>query len=95
MVAFLVSDTGVGIMDADKDRIFQEFQQIENPLQRRAGGTGLGLPLSRKLAAFLGGELSVESRPGQGSVFTTVIPRRYVERRASVRENNKSALVPL
>ena len=95
MVAFVVSDTGVGIDDADKDRIFQEFQQIENPLQRRAGGTGLGLPLSRKLAAFLGGELSVESRPGQGSVFTTVIPCKYVERRASFRGESKSALIPL
>jgi signal transduction histidine kinase len=95
MVAFRVSDTGVGIADADKDRIFQEFQQIENPLQRRAGGTGLGLPLSRKLAAFLGGGLSVESRPGQGSVFTAVIHRRYVERRASTRPGSKLDTAPL
>ncbi len=81
LVAFSVADTGVGIANEDKERIFQEFTQIENPLQRRAPGTGLGLPLSRKLAAFLGGELGVESRLGHGSVFTAVIPRTYTERR--------------
>jgi signal transduction histidine kinase len=87
LVAFSVADTGVGIAEEDRDRIFQEFTQLENPLQRRAPGTGLGLPLSRKLAAFLGGELSVESRLGQGSVFTAVIPRKYVERRGSDRQD--------
>jgi signal transduction histidine kinase len=87
LVAFSVADTGVGIAKEDTERIFQEFTQIENPLQRRAAGTGLGLPLSRKLTAFLGGELSVESRLGHGSVFTAVIPRKYVERRALDRAN--------
>jgi signal transduction histidine kinase len=87
LVAFSVADTGVGIAEQDKERIFQEFTQIENPLQRRAPGTGLGLPLSRKLAAFLGGELSVESRLGQGSIFIAVIPRKYVERRAPNRQD--------
>jgi signal transduction histidine kinase len=81
LIAFSVADTGVGIAEEDRDRIFQEFTQIENPQQRRAPGTGLGLPLSRKLAAFLGGELSLDSRLGHGSVFTAVIPRKYVERR--------------
>ena len=87
LIAFSVTDTGVGIASEDKERIFQEFTQIENPLQRRAPGTGLGLPLSSKLAAFLGGELSVESRLGQGSMFTAVIPRTYVERRAPDRQD--------
>ena len=87
LVAFSVADTGVGIAEQDKERIFQEFTQIENPLQRRAPGTGLGLPLSRKLATFLGGELSVESRLGQGSIFIAVIPRKYVERRAPNRQD--------
>jgi signal transduction histidine kinase len=85
LVAFSVADTGVGIADEDRNRIFQEFTQIENPLQRRVHGTGLGLPLSRKLATFLGGELVVESRLGHGSIFTAVIPRKYVERRAADR----------
>jgi signal transduction histidine kinase len=96
-IAFSVADTGVGIADEDKERIFQEFLQIENPLQRRAHGTGLGLPLSRKLVTFLGGELLVQSRMGQGSTFTAIIPRKYVERRMSDRdvtadENNRAAL---
>jgi signal transduction histidine kinase len=86
-IAFTVLDTGVGIAAEDQERIFQEFQQIENPLQRRAHGTGLGLPLSRKLAAFLGGELSVQSQVGQGAVFTAVIPCRYSEQRASERQD--------
>jgi signal transduction histidine kinase len=87
LVAFSVADTGIGIADEDRERIFQEFTQIENPLQRRAPGTGLGLPLSRKLAAFLGGELSVESRQGEGSTFTAVIPLKYIERRALDRQD--------
>jgi signal transduction histidine kinase len=86
LVAFSVADTGVGIANEDRERIFQEFTQIENPLQRRAPGTGLGLPLSRKLAQFLGGELLVQSRLGEGSIFTAVIPRKYVERRAPDRQ---------
>jgi signal transduction histidine kinase len=96
LIAFSVTDTGVGIGEEDWDRIFQEFTQVENPLQRRAPGTGLGLPLSRKLATFLGGELGVESRLGHGSVFTAVIPRKYIERRAPDRENlpEPSPLLP-
>jgi signal transduction histidine kinase len=93
-IAFLVSDTGVGIAEADRERIFQEFQQIENPLQRRTQGTGLGLPLSRKLAAFLGGELSVQSRVGEGSVFTALIPRRYNERRGADRSEGDQTIAP-
>src|SRR5215204_3823990 len=91
-IAFSVADTGIGIADEDKDRIFQEFLQVENPLQRRAHGTGLGLPLSRKLVAFLGGELMVQSRLGQGSTFTAIIPRQYVERRGSDRDNTKDEI---
>jgi signal transduction histidine kinase len=86
LVVFSVADSGIGIAHEDRERIFQEFTQIENPLQRRAPGTGLGLPLSRKLAAFLGGELLLESRLGHGSIFTAIIPRKYVERRAPDRQ---------
>ena len=97
LIAFFVADSGVGIAEEDRDRIFQEFTQIENPMQRRAAGTGLGLPLSRKLATFLGGELVVESRVGQGSIFTAIIPRKYVERRALDREDvpDRSPLLPV
>jgi signal transduction histidine kinase/CheY-like chemotaxis protein len=78
-VIFSVSDTGVGIAPGDRDRIFEEFGQVENPLQGRVKGTGLGLPLSRKLAELLGGNISVKSEPGVGSTFFAVIPRVYHE----------------
>jgi signal transduction histidine kinase len=70
-----VRDTGIGIAPADCERIFDEFSQVETRIQKRVKGTGLGLPLSRSLAALLGGELTVESVVGQGSIFTLSIPR--------------------
>ncbi|HEU0185728.1 MAG TPA: response regulator, partial [Blastocatellia bacterium] len=66
-----------GIAAADQDRIFEEFTQVENPLQRHAKGTGLGLPLSRNLAKLLGGDVGVESEVGVGSTFSATIPVRY------------------
>lgn len=80
VVVFAVADTGIGIAPADQERIFQEFGQIDNPIQRRVRGTGLGLPLSRKLAVLLGGTLTVQSQPGQGSTFLATIPIAYVDR---------------
>jgi len=74
MIAFCVSDTGIGIAPEDHERIFQEFTQIDSPIQRRVRGTGLGLPLCRKLAELLGGRVSVESTPDVGSTFTATIP---------------------
>jgi signal transduction histidine kinase/ActR/RegA family two-component response regulator len=76
-VQFCVYDTGIGIAPDDQERIFQEFEQIETRLQRKAVGTGLGLPLSRNLAALLGGTIEVESVVGQGSVFRLSIPARF------------------
>jgi len=73
-VAFSVSDTGIGIAEGDQDRIFEEFSQIDHPIQRRVKGTGLGLPLCRKLAGLLGGSVAVTSRLGNGSTFTATIP---------------------
>ncbi|WP_441235777.1 ATP-binding protein [Bradyrhizobium sp. 930_D9_N1_4] len=73
-VTFAVGDTGIGIAPEDHERIFEEFSQVDTKLQRKVKGTGLGLPLSRSLARLLGGDLRVESIPGQGSVFSLSIP---------------------
>lgn len=73
-VVFSVADTGIGIPPEHLDRIFEEYVQVDSPLQRRATGTGLGLPLSRKLAELLGGSLTVESSVGRGSTFHATIP---------------------
>jgi signal transduction histidine kinase len=75
---FSVSDTGIGIAPEDQELIFQEFTQVRNPLQQRVKGTGLGLPLSRKLSQLLGGELTVFSVVGKGSKFTLNLPLRVV-----------------
>lgn len=86
-----VSDTGIGIKEDDFDHIFEEFGQVESPLQERVKGTGLGLALSRKLAEFLGGTLDVQSQVGVGSTFTLRIPRQHPE----VRELSKLESRPL
>jgi signal transduction histidine kinase len=77
-VVFQVADTGIGIASRHLDRIFEEFAQIDNPLQKANKGTGLGLPLSRRLAELLGGTLEVFSELGVGSVFTLTLPRLVV-----------------
>ncbi|MGH7180621.1 MAG: ATP-binding protein, partial [Nitrospiraceae bacterium] len=69
-----VADSGIGIKPEDQTRIFEEYIQVDSPLQRRVKGTGLGLPLCRKLALLLGGDVSVESQIGLGSVFRLTIP---------------------
>jgi signal transduction histidine kinase/CheY-like chemotaxis protein len=72
-----VADTGIGIAREDQARIFQEFSQVDSPIQKKVKGTGLGLPLSKKLAELLGGRIAVRSVPGEGSTFTLVLPLRY------------------
>jgi CheY-like chemotaxis protein len=73
-VEFAVADTGIGIPEKELARVFEEFVQIENPLQRRVKGTGLGLPLSKRLAELLGGRVSVKSIFGVGSTFFVTVP---------------------
>ena len=75
-----VADTGIGIAPEDHEVVFQEFSQVANMLQYRAKGTGLGLPLSRRLAELLGGTLTLRSTPGAGSAFTLCIPSRRWDR---------------
>jgi signal transduction histidine kinase len=76
-ISFAVTDTGIGISPDNLQLIFEEFSQIEHPLQRRSKGTGLGLPLCRKLAELLGGRVDVESQVGVGSTFSLVLPRSF------------------
>jgi signal transduction histidine kinase len=69
-----VRDTGPGIADADQERIFGEFQQIDNSNTRKQGGTGLGLAISKRMVEMQGGMISVDSVLGRGSMFRVVLP---------------------
>jgi len=79
-MVFTVSDTGIGIAAADLERVFDPFWQVEQTRTRRVGGTGLGLTVSRRLAELLGGNLSVSSAVGVGSVFSLRLPFASVGR---------------
>ncbi len=72
-LTLLVQDTGPGIRDADRPRLFQPFSRLETPDRRKLEGTGLGLHLSYRLAQQLGGDIAYSSEPGQGSTFTLVV----------------------
>jgi signal transduction histidine kinase len=75
-IQIAVTDTGIGIDPADQEKIFDDFQQADPSTERRYGGAGLGLAISRRLANMLNGRLELLSRPGEGSTFTFVLPRR-------------------
>ena len=79
-VQFTIRDTGIGIAHEHHETIFKEFSQVENPLQERYRGTGLGLPLCRNLAMLLGGQIWLESELGKGTIVTvTLPPQRLIE----------------
>jgi CheY-like chemotaxis protein len=80
IVSFAVKDSGIGIAPKDLGRVFEEFQQVDTSTTRKYKGTGLGLPIARKLARMLGGDLTVDSELGQGSTFTVTIPAKLPQR---------------
>ena len=74
--AIAVQDTGIGVAPADRDRIFEDFHQVDSSTTKQFGGTGLGLAISRRLATMLGGRLFLEDTEGPGANFKLELPRR-------------------
>jgi CheY-like chemotaxis protein/signal transduction histidine kinase/HAMP domain-containing protein len=88
-IAFSVTDTGVGIAEQARERVFAPFEQLESHTDRRYSGTGLGLAIARESALLLGGELRLESTLGRGSTFTCYLPERAQARQQALDQRQR------
>lgn len=95
LILFEVVDTGIGIAPENHRRVFDEFSQVENPLQTSVKGTGLGLPLSQRLAGLLGGSIEIRSSLGRGAAFTLAIPPRLDGASASAGLASTEPMTPM
>jgi two-component system, NtrC family, sensor kinase len=94
-ITITVADTGIGMTGEQMGRLFQEFSQADSSTTRKYGGTGLGLAISRHFCRMMGGDITVESKPGAGSTFTIRLPRMVQGGHATVTEADSEPALPI